>query len=531
MRKLIIICIMCMLMTLSAVIVACDNKQEQPHHEHTYSNEWSSDDTHHWHAATCEHTDLVKDRTEHNFDEYKCVDCDYEIKTEGLEYKLNRDGNSYSVVGIGSATEAHIIIPYIYNGKPVTSIGDGAFQNCDSLESVAIGEGIIRIDDLVFYDCDSLIGIKIPDSVTSIGYGAFMDCDSLESVIMGDSVTSIGDNAFTNCSSLVSITIPDSVTSIGERAFYNCSSLQYNIFDNAMYLGNDSNPYLALIEAKKTDIVSCVINDNTKVIAGGAFKWCNSLDNITIPNSVTSIGNYTFFDCSSLENITIPDSVTSIGQSVFDGCSSLESITIPDSITSIGQRAFDGCSSLKSITIPDSVTNIGDYAFDGCSSLESITIPDSVTSMGSYVFNECYNLRYNEYDNWLYLGNDNNPYVILIEIKDTDITSCVINDKTKFIHSDVFRSCSNLESIIIPDSVESIGYFAFQNCYNLEIIFYKGTADEWGSISISSGNYNLTAATTIYYYSEIEPSVGKKGKYDGNYWHYDENGEPAIWRK
>ena len=100
-----------------------------------------------------------------------------------------------------------------------------------------------------------------------------------------------------------------------------------------------------------------------------------------------------FRGCSSLTSITIPDSVTSIGERAFDGCSSLTSRTIGNGVISIGEKAFDGCSSLTSITIPDGVTSIGSHAFYGCSSLTSITIPDGVTSIGSYAFYDCNSLK------------------------------------------------------------------------------------------------------------------------------------------
>ena len=116
---------------------------------------------------------------------------------------------------------------------------------------------------------------------------------------------------------------------------------------------------------------------------------CSSLTSITIPNSVTSIGEYAFSFCSSLTSITIPNSVTSIEYAVFCGCESLTSVTIPNSVTSIGAWAFAFCSSLTSVTIPNSVTSISGYAFADCSSLTSVTLPNSVTRIGVLAFDGC----------------------------------------------------------------------------------------------------------------------------------------------
>ena len=109
------------------------------------------------------------------------------------------------------------------------------------------------------------------------------------------------------------------------------------------------------------------------------------IKDLVIPNSVTTIGDYTFY-CSSLTSVTIPNSVTSIGERAFYDCSRLTSVTIPNSVTSIGERAFYGCSGLTSVTIPNSVTSIGKSAFENCYGLTSITIPNSVTSIGDNAF-------------------------------------------------------------------------------------------------------------------------------------------------
>ena len=294
----------CLFFGLTACRKTCGDGTK---HTHTYAAEWSYDGTYHWHTATCEHTDEVSGKAEHTYVDGVCSVCGHEQGapvSNGLEFTLNEDNSSYSVTGIGTCTDSNVIIPAIYNNLPVTSIGYSAFG-----------------------DCSSLTSITIPDSVTSIDKYAFVGCSSLTSVTIGNSVTSIGNYAFVECIGLTSITIPDSLTRLGDGAFIDCLSLNYNEYDNAYYLGNETNPYVILVEAKETSITSCSINTNTKVIYGFAFEGCIGLTSITIPDSVTSIGDSAFEDCSSLTSITIPDSVTSIGNYAFNGCSSLTDIT------------------------------------------------------------------------------------------------------------------------------------------------------------------------------------------------------------
>ncbi len=195
---------------------------------------------------------------------------------------------------------------------------------------------------------------------------------TVKNAVIENGVTSIGEYAFYYCTSLTSITIPSGVTSIGVYAFANCNSLTYTVYGDCKYLGNEGNPYHALIGTTSDPITDASIHKSTKVIADCAFSSCTSLTSITIPDSVTSIGDYAFYGCSSLTSITIPDSVTSIGDWAFYGCTSLTSITIPDSVNSIEYGAFRGCTSLTSITIPDSVTSIGDRAFSGCAALNRV---------------------------------------------------------------------------------------------------------------------------------------------------------------
>ena len=326
------------------------------------------------------------------------------------------DPNTGKITGCdASVTKA--VIPGKIDGIDVTSIGQSAFADCDSLTSVII-----------------------PDSVISIWTWAFRSCSSLTSVTIGNCVTSIGDRAFEYCSSLTSVTIPDSVTSIGNSAFEHCGSL------TRLTMGND-----------------------VTTIGDRAFEYCGSLTSVTIPDTVTSIGNYAFYQCGSLTSVTIPDSVTTIGNYAFYWCDSLTSVTIGTSVTTIGNYAFYWCSSLTSVTIGTSVTTIGNYAFENCSSLTSVRIPDSVTTVGDGAFDSCSSLTS------VTIGNGVTT-IGKVAFSDCSFTSVTIPDSVTTIGELAFSGCYSLTSVTIGDSVTTIGNSAFAHSYNLTSAYFMGDA-------------------------------------------------------
>ena len=303
----------------------------------------------------------------------------------------SEDGRCLIVDGVLNSSAPAGLTEYTIPDS-VTSIGTYAFGWCTSLTSATIPDSVTSIGTHAFSDCSSLTSVTIGNGVTSIGDAAFWHCESLTSVTIGNGVTSIGNYAFDNCTSLTSIPIPDSVTSIGRNAFVACSSLtNITIPDGVTSIGNEAF-------SGCTSLTSATIGNSVTLIGGSAFRDCTSLTSVTIPDSVTEIGEGAFCNCSSLAEFKGKFASSDGRCLIVDGLlhsfapAGLNEYTIPNYVTSIGDNAFSFCSSLTSITIPDSVTAIGDSAFRDCDSLTSITIPDSITSIGVLAFYYCTSL-------------------------------------------------------------------------------------------------------------------------------------------
>jgi len=272
----------------------------------------------------------------------------------------------------------------------------------------------------------------------------------------------------------------NTVSGIGDWAFCDCPITQVTIPDTITSIGTEAF-------AGCGDLYSITIPGSVISIGEGTFGGCCSLEEVVFENGVTAIGNGAFYECSSLMDITIPESVTSIGNSSFECCYSLETVVIENGMSSIGEWAFSDCGSLLEITIPDSVASIGDGAFYGCCSLASIAVPSGVTRIGDSTFEGCGSLEsiilpdsVTSIGDWAFSGC-------------SYFTEVTIPDNVVSIGDGAFYDCSSLINITIPGNVSSISNDTFQNCYGLENATIQN-----GVTSIGDGAfYECSSLTSI----------------------------------
>jgi hypothetical protein len=381
-----------------------------------------------------------------------------------FEFDYTINNGTVTIVAYGG-TNRVVVIPDTIDGLPVTSIGTEAFWS------------------------DSITGVTIPSSVTNIGYGA-LAFNSLTNVTIPNSVTSIGDSAFSDCSRLTAVEV-DPLNS------------SYSAVDGVLF--DKGQTTLIQYPIGKTDNYYSVPTGVT-TIYNDAFLYCFNLASVTIPNSVTNIGDSAFEGCG-LTNATIPNGVTGIGNSAFNGCGSLTSIVIPNSVTSIGLEAFQYCTRLTNVTIPNSVTSIGNGAFDYCTSLTAISVETNnpaYSSISGVLFNQ------NQTTLIQYPGGKVGSYSIpnsVTSIGDHAFRACVLTDITignsvTNIGDSCFFRCDALTSVTIGKSVTNIGAGAFEVCWGLTKVLFGGNAPAVGpdlfDVAVFEGGIVFDPAT-IYF--------------------------------
>ncbi len=465
----------------------------------------------------------------------------------------------------------------------LTSISCSAFYGCSALTDVVWNAADCVVTGFNFYNYHCVYGpfYEIPvysvvfgKSVRKIPVGLFGSCSSLEEVTFSDSIKVVGMNAFYTCEALKKIDLPESIDTIGYHAFYSTSLETITIPKNVRYINssfNSSKIKKLYYNAKRADIDSdsfertlfsnishVVFGEEVEVIPGGLLS--GNLEEVTIPNSVDSIGYYAFDNYSNigiltvgtglrhfsgfnecyisslvwnakkaldftgkllpgrLTNVVFGDQVEYIPGNLLYGCNKLETVTLSNSIKGIGAYAFKDCASLKEIIFPKSLTEIGTYAFSGCEAITSLTIGENVSKVGENAFWNCTSLK-----SVIWNATD------CADFTDTTLPSTLsaitFGNKVKHIPDHLCQDCESITELALPVSVRSIGEKAFYKCYSLTHVTLPDSLTTIGDYafwstdlkeinfpssldSIGTGAFEHTSLTTLF----IPASLTKIGE-------------------
>ena len=447
-----------------------------------------------------------------------------------LAYTITDAANRYVSVRKAETTPSgNVILPHEIENEgttyTLTEIPAHAFEWCKNISKIGIPSSVTSVGESAFGNCGKEIEIYCEANAQPAQWNAQWNADganvswqcaldenfiyadaarttivvyggNAEQLTIPSSVTTINANAFVDCDDVLKLVrIRKTVTNIAEDAFRNC-------YYTEMYC-----------EAKKKPagyangwcdcgicVWECEIDDN--YIFADAAKttittYTGEGGDVVIPNNVSKLDNDAFYNCDKITSVTIPASVTSIGDRSFCRCKNLKSINVENgnknyvSIDGVLYSAdrktllFYPEGKDTSFDIPDFVENISDCAFEGNATLRSVNIPSSVKKVGSSPFHDCYSLTYNHFDNAKYLGNRENPYLILMAADTTAITSCEIHANCQIIYRSAFFTCRKIASLNIPKSIKNIGFNAFVGVKN---IVYSGKAtdnEQWGALTVN----------------------------------------------
>ena len=465
----------------------------------------------------------------------------------------------------------NIILP-----ETVEVLGDSAFRQCANLKEITLPDALNTIGDAVFLKCSALYRVSLPDSVTSVGKSVFfynnditveirknsgavadglLKQQGVHHVIIDADITAIGNNVFDSCYELSTVTygneavnpgeyklspaiktigseafkdnamlrnliVPDTLEKIGEKAFYNAIQSMYNCKEVTVtfYFVNGAISENVL---KSQNICYILVGDGISVVGTEAFNNCKSLKTVSLPDTVSTIGDNVFAASNGdivlifrgvdevidnsvcdgkldgvahlivdkgvkkisdsafsnnplLVDLIISDAVT-IGNYAFYNDIAINRVTIESQLYSIGNHAFDSCKSIPQVVLPETVREIGSHAFYDCNSMKSINAPVGVAAIKEYTFFGCASLLdISIPDTVLSVGDY--AYYGCVVAKTLDLSNTL-----KSIGAYAFYNCNQVKEIILPNTLKSIGDYAFRSCSSITEISIPDSVTELGN--------------------------------------------------
>lgn len=433
-------------------------------------------------------------------------------------------------------------------GSKVTFLYNHLFHNCDKVTTIDIPASIANIYGNAFDDCSSLTATTFHDATNNhtltLGDYAFRNCATLPEVTFPRQLLSVGNYTYAQCPLLKTLTFPAMLESIGNYAFAECTGLTQLTFKDSgksVKLGygarsNSGTSYLDNIPLfGNTNLTYLYIGRNINYTAGekygyspfynqsfltdvrfsqsGTVSYCkdyllykvNNCKTLTLPESLTSIGNWTFRGMAALESIVVPNAVTEMGTYAFANDTSLKSAKLSTSCPWLKEGLFSECNALQSITIPSAVTKMDGYMFTHCKTLTSATFEDGTdliemgygASWKNYgLFSDC-PLKTLNLGRWLSYNTEvasRSPFYSIYALKNLNI-----GENVKVIDKYMFSYCKGLEEVNLPDNITSVNLWGFRGCTSLKSVRLSEKLSQVGDYGFAecSSLDNVTFPTSM----------------------------------
>lgn len=328
-------------------------------------------------------------------------------------------------------------------------------------------------------------------------YHPWMDYENeIKKIVVEDGVTSIGAYAFYNYSWVKEVDLPDTLERIGDYALYGCSMPTINLADTLTTIGQCAFKNC-------DDLTEIIIPEGVTEISTGAFERNTNLTKVTLPSTLTTIGGEAFFDCDSLESIDIPDNVTSIGGNAFYSCNKLKGIEIPEGVSKIGNSTFYGCTALEKVILHEGLSEIGDSAFMSCRKLVSINFPSTLETIGTSAFRETGLTSITIPAHIISFGAQ-------VFAECPNLIDATFEDGVTVIAKEMFYKCTALKNVYIPNTITQVNANAFDGCTALENVYLSGGLEDWLGITFDISNAKsqpLYYADNLYFNNELVTEV------------------------
>ena len=438
--------------------------------------------------------------------------ADDTITSGDYQYYVTDDG---AVITDYMGTAEKVSIPAEIDGNKVYAIGDNAFLYNENITSVILHTGIKEVGESAFWHCSNLVSISLNEGLESIDENAFtgtgitevtlpstlktadspFENSSVEKAAFADGTESVPSFTFKGCNTLKKVTFPKTITNIGNYAFCDCSSLtEIDLHEGIESLGSYAFRGSGITEVtlpstlktadypfENSSVEKAVFADGAESVPNLIFRYCDTLKEVTLPNTITNIGSEAFKYCSSLTKIILHEGIESIDKNAFlktgitevtlpstlktadfpfEHCSVTKAV-FADGIKVIPTGVFQKCDTLKEVTLPESVTEIGAHAFEQCSSLTKIDLHEGIEVLDYYAFSGT---------GLTEITIPSTLKTTLLPFDNSSVTKAVFADGIKTIPLSVFQNCKNLKEVTIPESVTEIESHAFESCSALNEI-------------------------------------------------------------